>query len=583
MNARSACDMDDAEYRRDFAARCRRSWPAGVPAEAHYPFGQIPLHEYLRRWAQIQPEKPAIIFYGTRITYAELDRLSDRFATLLASRGIVPGERVAVYMGNCPQFHIAFYGILKAGAIYVPVNPMFTQAELLHELQETGARAIVTHHHLCARVDAVRDATDLRFTLITAPGEMLPLEPEATEVREPPGLREPGRPCPGAIEFLPALQAQGGSPPEIPFALDAPAAINFTGGTTGFPKGCVHTQGDMIFAAASACTFLLRMDRDAVSLVYFAVFWISGQNAGMSIPVFSGSTVVLLARWDAEAAMRAVERYRVTHIKMVVDNVVEVLEHPKRHDFDLRSIRAVHTASFVKKFNSDIRARWIALTGSTIGEGGYGMTETQSHNTFTTGMEAFDLEAPGFIGLASAGNFFKIVDFETRLPAPYGTEGEICIHAPSIFKGYWKRDGSHVPATQGGWLATGDVGMLSPEGYLYFRGRRKEMLKVRGMSVYPAEIEAAIGSHPAVRTCAVVGRRDKVAGEVPVAFVILHDAESAEGAALREWCAERLAGFKVPEVRVVGEMPMTQTGKVKKEELKRLYAAELDPTKETSS
>jgi len=270
--------------------------------------------------------------------------------------------------------------------------------------------------------------------------------------------------------------------------------------------------------------------------------------------------------------MAAIARYRVTITIMPVDGAVELMDHPRFAEFDLRSLRQVRVVSFVKKLNREYRARWRALTGGVLAESAWGMTETHTSDTFTTGFQDddFDLSVqPVFVGLPVPGTEFKICDFDTGALKPLGEEGEIRVRSPSLLKGYWNRPEATAEALVDGWLRTGDIGVIDESGFLHYLGRRKEMLKVKGMSVFPPEIEAVLGQHPAVIGSGVIGRADPQRGEVPVAFVRL--APHARGATtaqdLADWCRSRMAGYKVPEVRIVDELPMTATGKVKKQDL----------------
>jgi fatty-acyl-CoA synthase/long-chain acyl-CoA synthetase len=309
------------------------------------------------------------------------------------------------------------------------------------------------------------------------------------------------------------------------------------------------------------------------------MFWIAGENLGLISPVFSGATLVLLARWDALAVMAAIDRYRVTRTFMVVDNVLELMAHPELTRHDLGSLRRVRTASFVRKLTPDIRRRWRELCGSTLAEGAWGMTETHTSDTFTTGMQADDMDLRGrpiFVGLPVPGTQIKICDFETHAALPIGEEGEIVVRTPSLFKGYWGRPELNAEVFQDGWFRTGDIGAYDTDGYLHFLGRRKEMLKVRGMSVFPSELEVLLSRHPAVLGSAVVGRPDPDKGQTPVAFIRLRPelADSISAEALQAWCREHMAVYKVPEIRLVAALPMTATGKVRKVELQAQLDAE---------
>jgi long-chain acyl-CoA synthetase len=317
------------------------------------------------------------------------------------------------------------------------------------------------------------------------------------------------------------------------------------------------------------------MAEDDVLLNYYPVFWIAGENLGLLFPLFRGVTLIEMTRWDPVAFMAAVQHYRVNLCAMLVDNAVAVMDHPQVGSYDLTSLRRVRVSSFVKKLNLDFRARWRALTGAPMIEAAWGMTETHTCDTFTAGMQDDDMDLraqPVFVGLPVPGTDFKICSFETGELLPLGSEGEIVVRSPSMLKSYWNKPEATAASMRDGWFHTGDIGLIDETGYLHFLGRRKEMLKVNGMSVFPAEIEALLGQHPAVLGSAVIGRADEARGQVPVAFVMLDSDRGADltAAELEAWCRRNMAGYKVPTVHVVEALPMTATGKVKKEELARL-------------
>lgn len=562
---------DEKDHLRTLHALWERNWPAGAAREPQYPHGERTLPDYLRIWARRQPERPAVVFYGRVLTYAELDRLSDRFAALLEGHGIGQGDRVSVFLPNCPQFHIAFLGILKRGAVHAPVSPLSKAVELAYQLRDSGARAIVALDQLLPLVREVRAESPLERVFTTSLSEFIPADPA---LPVPEMVRAP-RPGSGdAIDLLPALEGCTRPPPEVAVDLDDVAALNYTGGTTGMPKGCIHTHRDMIYTAAANQAAALPLAPESVVMCFFPEFWIAGENLGLVFPLFAGSTVVLLARWDPLAFMAGVERYRASVAALLVDNAVELLEHPRARDFDLRSLQQVRGVSFVKKLTVDYRRRWREWTGTTLAEAAWGMTETHTSDTFTTGLQEDDLDLrsqPVFVGLPVPGTEFVIRDFETGRLLPPGTEGELCVRTPSLLKGYWNQPEETARALRDGWLHTGDIGLIDERGFLHFLGRRKEMLKVNGMSVFPAEIEAILGRHPAVTASAVVGAPDPDRGQRPVAFVVVDPAagDGVTTATLSRWCQRNMAVYKIPEINLVDRLPMTATGKVRKSELER--------------
>ncbi|KJK24627.1 acyl-CoA synthetase [Burkholderiaceae bacterium 16] len=568
--------MDETAYLADLHARWQRAWPELTPRSPQYPLGRQPLTEMLRHWGRARPDCPAVIFYGHETSYAQLDAQSDRCAALLAAHGIGAGDRVAVLMPNCPQFHIAFFGILKLGAVYVPVSPLSQRAELQHALNDSTPRALIALDQLVPLVRETRAALGaqdpLSLLFVTSFADMVPAVPT---LALPPMVQAPRYQCEAddhAIDLLQAMAACTHAAPTAAPSLDAVAALNYTGGTTGLPKGCIHTQGDMVDMAAAFGAVSLDITDDSVMLGFFPEFWIAGENLCLIFPAFFGIPLVLLARWDPETFMAAVQRYRVTNASMLVDNAVEVMEHPRAAQYQLRSLRHVGVSSFVKKLNLPYRRAWQALTGSVIAETAWGMTETQTCNTFTCGMQDDDLDLraqPIFVGLPVPGTEFKICDFESGELLPPGAEGELCVRTPTLLKGYWNKPDATRESLLNGWFHTGDIGSIDEHGYLHYLGRRKEMLKVNGMSVFPAEIEALLGQHPAILGSAVVGRADEDRGQLPVAFVMLKPEAvgTVDNTTLVQWCRANMAVYKVPLVHIVDALPLTATGKVRKQDL----------------
>lgn len=566
--------MKEKEYLENLKRLWEKNWPAHLPREPVYPFGEILLTEYLREWARLTPDKASLIYYGKEMSFKDLDDLSDRFAAFLASNHLGKGERVAVFLPNCPQFLIAFYGILKLGCVHVPINPMFKEHEFLYEINDTEAKAIVVLDHLFPIVQAVKNKTNLKVVMVTRFSDFLPKKPT---IPLPATLEESGPECPGAVDMMSTLAGQNPTYPKTEVGLDDMAALNYTGGTTGLPKGCEHTQRDMIYTAA--CTLATGARKEGavdnpVSLGYFPIFWIAGEIGGVIAPVFSGTTLVQLARWDIQAALTAIDRYKVTAMNGVVDNYLELMDYPDLRKYNLKSVKIAGCASFIKKLTPEYRKRWKELTDSVLKESSFGMTETHTFDTFTNGMQTDDMDLksrPVFCGLPMPGTFFKIVDFDTGDLVPLGQEGEIVIKTPSLMKAYWNKPDETKKAMKNGWLYTGDIGMLDEEGYLHFLGRRKEMLKMRGMSVFPSEIEILLGRHPAVAGSAVIGKSDPEKGEIPVAFIKLNPAyeEKITPKELTEWCKKNMATYKMPIIKIVDEFPLTATGKVKKEELRK--------------
>jgi long-chain acyl-CoA synthetase len=567
---------EEADYLATLHDLWDKAWPEGTPRKPQYPHGEIPLTEYLRAWAKTRPDHPAVIFYGHVTTYAELDAQSDRFAALLMQKGVGKGDRVAVFLPNCPQFHIVFFGILKLAAIHVPVSPLSRAFELAYELNDTDAEVIVALDHLASVVAQVRGETKLREVIVTSLAEVIPAAPT---IPVPESVRAPRVPVPGTTDLLPALAAMSAPKPLPPASLDDVAALNYTGGTTGMPKGCVHTQGDMVYTAAANHGISVVANEDSVFLSFFPEFWIAGENLGLIFPLFTGATLVLLARWDAVGTLSAIDRYKVNVTAMPVDGAIELMEHPRFGEFDLSSLNQVRVVSFVKKLNPDYRKRWKDLTGTILTESSWGMTETHTSNTFTVGFQGDDYDLtsrPIFVGLPVPGAEFKITDFETGDLVPLGSDGEIRVRTPSLLKGYWNKPEATAQTLVDGWVRTGDLAKLDEEGFCFIIDRAKDMLIRGGENIYCIEVENVLYDHPAVMDAALVGIPHRTLGEVPGAVVTLKPGAHATEDELRAHVAERLAAFKVPvTVKFWHEvLPRNPNGKILKSELKKLFEPE---------
>ncbi|WAL68408.1 AMP-binding protein [Amycolatopsis cynarae] len=544
-------------------ARQEKVRPAGTPSEVVYPLGEITIPEHVAHWARRYPDRPAIEFEGRTTSYGELDELTRRLAGWLVSVGVRAGDRVGVYLPNTPQFVVAMLAALRLGAVHVPVNPMFQTAELAHELADSGAEVVITLDALLPTLASARDETPVRTVLVTGAREMAA---EATPPVFPDGA------VPSGMTAWAEATAHGPAT-DWPGDLDALAALNYTGGTTGAPKGCEHTQRHMLYtAASSAGAMRTAADSGFAALCYIPIFWIAGENLGILHPLVLGGTSVLMPRWNAPQVLELIQRHRVTTMVGTVENYLELLDQPGFGGYDLSSLTDPMAVSFVRKLDPEVRRRWTAAVGthSVLREGAYGMTETHTFDTTPFGFagDDFDLLAePVFCGIPVPGTDIAVVSFDTGDPVPLGVAGEIIVRSPSVMTRYWRNPEATAEQLREGWLHTGDNGRLDADGCLHYLGRDKDMIKVKGMSVFPAEVEMLLARHPEVLTVAVVpaGHPDK--GQVPVAFVSLCPGATVTAAGLREWARTAMASYKVPLVEIVSAFPMTATGKIRKVEL----------------
>ena len=544
-------DLLMEEYLDDLRARQARLRPADTPSEVVYPLGEVGIPEYVAGWAARHPGRVALVCEGEELTYAGLDERVRRFAGWLAVSGVRPGDRVAVHLGNSVEFVVAFLGVLAAGAVHVPVNPMLLAAEIRHELLDSGAETVVTHVGILDRLEEARPGTDVRRVVLVggeAPADVAGVTtwPEAL-----------------ATDPAPVRAAD----------LDALAALNYTGGTTGLPKGCEHTQRHMLYtAAAGGGAAGAKADGSFVGLCYLPVFWIAGENLGILFPLVLGGTSVLMSRWDADRVLELVPRHRVSTMVGTVENYLELMERPGIEEVDLSSLVDPLAVSFIRKLSPEVRSAWREVAGhqSVLREAAYGMTETHTSDTSPYGLAAedYDLRSdPVFCGLPTPGTDLAVVRFGTEEPLPLGEVGEIIVRSPSLLTGYWRNPEATEEQLRDGWLHTGDNGRIDEDGCLRYLGRDKEMIKVKGMSVFPAEVEAMLARHDGVKSVAVVPAEHVDKGQVPVAFVSADTGAQLDAAALEAWSRTVMAAYKVPRVEIVEGFPMTPTGKIRKVDL----------------
>jgi long-chain acyl-CoA synthetase len=506
-----------------------------VRPNLNYP--RRPLTDILRIAASDVPDRPATAFHGTQLTYAEVKDRSDRFATALAGMGVVKGDRVGVMLPNCPQYLVAVFGILRLGAIVVNVNPLYTPREIGVVAQDSGMRLLVVLDLLAPAAQAASVA-QLLVTSFTQPS---------------------------TFEQVIA----GVDVPRIPHVEVDPendvAVLQYTGGTTGVPKGAMLTHYN-IFANVVQTTTLhvpsLRRGEERYLLV-IPFFHIYGFTVGLMAGTWLGAQQILIPKYDVEALLNAVRDYRPTYFPAVPTIYISLLNHPKAREYGLDRIRAFSSGS--APLPLEVLAQFEQMTGGMLSEG-YGLSEA-SPVTHTS--PSLSVRKPGSIGIPLPDTDMKIVDLEDGTSeVPLGKEGELCIAGPQVMKGYWNRPDEtaatiRTDAAGRRWLYTGDIATMDADGFTYIVQRKKDMIIVSGFNVYPGEIESVLFTHPAVMEACVIGVPDPYRGEAVKAFVVLKPGAAATVDELKEHCAKDLAEFKRPSQFEIREtLPKTAIGKV---------------------
>lgn len=526
---------------------------------ADYRYGEKPLHEYLREHARRQPDKAAYIWYGATISYGELNRQSDAFAAHLSGLGIRQGDRVALFMQNCPQYVIAHFGIQKIGAIVAPCGPLSKAHELEYQLSDLGAKIIVTAENLYPVVAAIQDRTAVRHVFLVHYADLLP---EVPTINAPEEIRVLRTNIPGTTDFLAIVNGctQNPAPGHVP-AMDDVALMTYTSGTTGMPKGAMLTYGNALFktSCAADCNGVTNED---VLLAIVPLYHIAGMLMGLNVTIYTGATTVLCYRFDPLVALQAIERYRVSWWYSIAPMNVAVMHVPDARRFDLSSLNKNVCTSFGITLTEELANQWGEFAGGKpIHEAAYGLSETHTCDTFMPGHAI----RWGTQGIPCPGVAMRIVDPDSGRDLPADTVGEVVLLSPGNFKGYWNKPEETAATQRNGWVHTGDMGKLDSDGYLTFMGRFKEMIKVSGYSVFPDEVEAILSKHPAVAQIAVIGIPDPAKGEVVKAVIVLKpDAKGTISAdEFIAWSRENLSAYKVPRsVEFRDSLTATATGKV---------------------
>jgi len=520
-----------------------KHWPPDMAKEVVLTEGKIPIFEYLRINAKRTPEKPAIINYGKEISYKELDEASDQFANYLLDLGLVKGDRVGLFLGNSPQYIIAHFGIQKIGGIVCPCSPLFKEMELTYEVNDAGMKCLVTVDLFMPIVaKALPNMPSLLQVVTTNFHDYLPAEPTLPLVDY---MQIPKQKIEGTMDFLEIMAKFSKTPPQVEIDMDNDIALfEYTGGTTGLPKGAMLSHYAHLFKPSAACD-IMGIGVDSRVLTTMPYFNIAGMLFLVG-PVLRGATNVLLTQFDPLTVLQAIDKYKVTEWYSAVPMNLAVMAHPEAGKYDMSSLKLNMTTSFVVALDEKISKKWQEFTGGCLLlEGAYGLSETHTLDTFCPRQKI----KYGSMGIPSYDEEFKIMDFDNKdRELPIGEEGEIVLRNPGSMKGYWNKPEATASTLVDGWVYTGDVGRFDEDGYLYWLGRRKEMIKVSGFSVFPEEVEALINQHPAVLENAVIPIPDAKKGEVIKTFIVPKPdyKDKITGEEIISWAKDSMSSHKVP-------------------------------------
>ena len=539
-----------------------RPWLAhyqkGVPSAVDVPLKSVP--QAFDEATERAPDSAAVVFYGRRITYRELREATDRLACALAKLGVKKGDRVALYLLNSPQFIIAYFAALKCGATVTPISPVYTSHEVRFQLEDSGARVAVCQDILYEKV--ARSGAALELVVVTNVAEYLPplkrLFSKKTAVA-------------GNVHWLQdLLKAHPPEPPKV--AIDPRtdlAALPYTGGTTGNPKGVMLTHYNLVAAQAMGqAAFTVFEPGKEVILAFLPFFHIYGQVVIMLNGLAQGHLLVLFTSPDTEAILEAMERYRATVFYGVPTLYEYLKDHKDTNKVDWRRLKVV--LSGADTLHESTMAGWERRTGSRIVEG-YGLSETCA----TSHVNPLHAPKSGSFGCPIPGMQAAVVDPESLEFVAPGETGELVLSGPNVMQGYWKRPEeiarAFVERAGVRWMRTGDIVRMDAEGYFHFYDRSKDLIKFKGYSIFAKDVEDVLYSHPQVKAAGVIGVPDPAVGQRIKAIVVLQG--DARGKVsedeIKAYCRQSLAEYKVPHlVEFRGELPKTDVGKVSRRELR---------------
>ncbi|GGA86231.1 long-chain-fatty-acid--CoA ligase [Ornithinibacillus halotolerans] len=542
-----------------------KHYPEDIPSSLSY--DNKPLHYFLEEAAARYKEKKALYFQGKELTYAELLMQAKKFANYLQGLGVVKGDRVAIMLPNSPQSVISYYGSLMAGAIVVQTNPLYTERELEYQLNDSGAKVIVCLDILVPRVTNVKKDTSLEHMIVTGIKDYLPFPKnliypfiqkkqynivvkveESSDTHSWTSLMDKAKAEYQAIEVDPVEDI---------------ALLQYTGGTTGFPKGVMLTHRNLVSNALACNAWIYKMKHGEETILgVLPFFHVYGMTAVMNISVLTGSRMVLLPKFDAGEVLKTIHKLKPTIFPGAPTIYIGILNHPDLNKYDLSSIEACISGS--APLPVEVQEKFEKVTGGKLVEG-YGLTES---SPVTHANLIYGNRVSGSIGLPWPDTDAKIVRAETFEEVEIGEVGELAVKGPQVMKGYWNKPEDTESVMKDGWLLTGDLGYMDKDGYFFIVDRKKDMIIAGGYNIYPREVEEVLYEHEAIQETVVAGVPDPYRGETVKAYVVLKEGSAVTEEELNKFCRERLAAYKVPRIyEFRKELPKTAVGKILRRQL----------------
>lgn len=542
-----------------------RPWLSQYPPEipATLDLKEATVQNYLKHSAEKYPDKVAIHFMGKELTYRQVYNYAKKLAAYLQTLGIEKGDRVAIMLPNTPQAIISYYAILMAGGIVVQTNPLYMERELEYQMKDSGAKAIITLDILFPRVSKVIANTDLENVIVTAIKDYLPFPKnlvypfiQKKQYGIIVNVKHEGQ----NHLFTEIMKQPAGQIKEYDFDFEEDLALlQYTGGTTGFPKGVMLTHKNLVANAAMCNAWLYKCkEGEETVLAILPFFHVYGMTAVVILSVMQGQKMVLLPKFDPETTLKTIQKQKPTLFPGAPTIYIGLLNHPDLEKYDLSSIDSCISGS--APLPVEVQEQFEEVTGGKLVEG-YGLTESSpvTHANFLWDKK----RVKGSIGVPWPDTDSVILSMETGEPLPPGEIGEVAVKGPQVMKGYWNRPEETEQVLKDGWLLTGDLGYMDEEGYFYVVDRKKDMIIAGGFNIYPREIEEVLYEHPAVQEVVAAGIPDPYRGETVKVYIVLKEGAHATEAELNEYARKHLAAYKVPRLyEFRKELPKTAVGKI---------------------
>jgi len=531
-------------------------WPPQVPRQLELP--ETSLFHNITVSALRYPEHPAIHYYGSDISYRELQGQAEAIAGHLQRSGVEKGDRVLLYMQNSPQYIIGYFAILRADAVVVPVNPMNRTAELEYLISDTGARIALCTQELIDHVSPHLGAGKLDEIIVTAYAEYLK---NPTDLDLPDIVTEKPRSLSvtGVTQWQEVIKARL-SPAPLKTGPNDLCVIPYSSGTTGNPKGCVHTHHSVMATTVYGAVWT-NAQHDIIHLVSVPMFHVTGMQSCMNSTLYVGGTLVVMTRWDRKVAAQLIERCGVNTWRNISTMVVDMLSDPDIDQYDISSLRSIGGGGAAMP--AAVAAKLAGKTGLTYMEG-YGLSETMA----PTHVNPPQASKPQCLGIPLIGVDSRVINVDTLEEVGPGVTGEIIMRGEQIFQGYWNRPEAtaeaFVEVDDQRFFRSGDLGYYDEEGYFFLVDRVKRMINASGYKVWPAEVESLMYANPAIREVCVVSTPHPRRGETVKAFVVLaNDHQHTTAEQVIAWCHENMAAYKCPVmIEFTEAIPRSPTGKI---------------------